>query len=296
MSIKWKINLLLIVIGISTSILISAFNYYEAKNMVFREALKKAEIISSYAMATFKYTKKTMSPLAQKLLGDDVYHPEIEAGFFVTRAISDIFSKSQPGYSFKQACPNPMHIQNVADAQEINIVEFFSENRSVKLKKGVTEKDGEQYFYVAKPVVADKENCIRCHGSREKAPKAVVERYPGPMGYGYTLNEVVATFITYVPIQKALEGVMSMAIRTVLIGIGGVFFIVIAVWFFIGNRVTNPIIRLTQMADEISRGKKINQEIKINATDEIGLLYSSFDRMRVSIIKLVQALKNTKKK
>ena len=294
MSIKWKINLLLLVIGITTSILVSAFNYYEAKNRVFEEALRKAEIISSYAMASFKYTKKTMSPLAQKLLGNDVYHPEIEAGFFVARAIADIFAQSQPGYSFKQACPNPMHIQNVADAQETEIVEFFSENRSVKLKKGVIKKDGERYFYVAKPVVADKKNCIRCHGSRANAPRAVVQKYPGPMGYGYTFNDVVATFITYVPIQKALEGVKSMAFRTVLIGICGIFVIVIVVWLFIGNSVTNPIARLTRMADEISRGKEINREIKTSSTDEIGSLYEAFDRMRISVIKLVRALKKNK--
>ncbi len=291
MSIKWKINLLLIVLGITTSLLVAGFNYYEEKDRVLEEALKKAEIISSFAIALFKYTKKTMSPLAQKLLGDDVYHPEIEACFFVARDIADIFTKSQPGYSFKQACPNPMYLTNKADMQESEIVEYFSVNPDVKMKKGVTEKNGERYFYVAKPVVADKKNCIRCHGSRANAPRAVVQKYPGPNGYGYTFNEVVATFITYVPIQKALEGVKYMAFKTVLIGICGIFFIAIVVWLFIGNSVTKPIARLTQMADEVSRGKEISREIRTNSSDEIGSLYEAFDRMRISVIKLVQATK-----
>ena len=41
MSIRLKINLVLLVIGIMTSILVAAFNYYEARNRVFTEAQKK---------------------------------------------------------------------------------------------------------------------------------------------------------------------------------------------------------------------------------------------------------------
>ena len=146
MSIKWKINLLLVVLGVATSLLIGFFNYYDAKGRIYDEALTKAQIISSFAMASFKYTKKTMSPLAQKLLGDGIYHPELMAGFYVARAVADIFSGSQPGYSFKQACPNPMHPQNAADAQEMEIVEYFSANRGTKLKSGIMEKRGGGVF------------------------------------------------------------------------------------------------------------------------------------------------------
>ena len=77
--------------------------------------------------------------------------------------------------------------------------------------------------------MADKKNCIRCHGSKENAPQAMARRYPGPLGYGYSLNEVVATFITYVPIQKALEEVKSSAFKTALVGVCGVLLIVIVV-------------------------------------------------------------------
>lgn len=293
MSIKWKINLLLLIIGITTSILVSAFNYYEAKEQVFKDAFAKARMISSYAMATRDYTVKTMRPLATKIAGKLSFHPELMGGFFVARSVADIFSKSEPGYSFKQATLDPVNIKNAADGQETEIIEYFSVNREEKEKSGAMEKNGVTYFYVAKPVVT-KKGCLKCHGRRENAPKGRVLRYPGPSGYNYSLNDVVATFITYVPIQKALEGVRSMAFRTVLIGICGIFVIVIVVWLFIGNSVTKPIIRLTRMADEISRGKEINREIKASSTDEIGSLYEAFDRMRISVIKLVRALKKNK--
>ena len=60
-----------------------------------------------------------------------------------------------------------------------------------------------------------------------------------------------------------------------------------------GASVTKPIVQLTRMADEVSRGKQINREIRVKSSDEIGALYKSFDRMRISVIKLVKAARLT---
>ena len=95
MSIKLKINLLLLLIGIITSIGIGAFNYNEAKDRVFSDAFQRAELISSFAMASRDYTVKTMRPLAIEIAGTNSFHPELMGGFFVARAIADNFAQNQ---------------------------------------------------------------------------------------------------------------------------------------------------------------------------------------------------------
>jgi protein-histidine pros-kinase len=293
MSIKVKINLLFLVLGILSATLISGFNYYEARQRIFDDALEKAGLISAYAMAAREYTVQTMRPLAREVAGPQSFHPEIMGGFFVARAISEKFAHDKPGYRFKQAAANPVNAINQADSDEMAIIARFAADPRLSLQKGVIEKDGENYFYIARPVRAQK-GCLTCHSSKANAPRGRQEMYPGDGGYGYTENSVVASFVNYVPIQKALLDLKTTALKTMSIGIGSVLVILVAVWVFINRAIARPVMDLTALANDMSRGKKLDQDIKIKSKDEIGALYESFNRMRVSVVKLARLLKQKK--
>lgn len=290
MSIKVKINLLFLVLGIISAVAISGFNYYQAREQIFQEALERAEVISSFAMAARNYTVKTMRPIASKIAGPGGFHPELMGGFFVARAIADDFAKAQPGYVFKQATLNPVNSQNRADMREQKIIEYFAAHRGARMTKGTTEKDGRQFFYVAHPVVAQA-GCLKCHDTREAAPPGRVARYPGDGGYGYKTDSVVATFINYVPIEKSLEKVKFTAMKTAFAGVLSVLVILVVVWAFISVSVTRPLVRLTEMTDQMSRGKGLEKEISYASRDEIGALYDSFERMRKSVVKLIKIIR-----
>lgn len=293
MSIKWKINLLLLIIGVVTSISIGLFNYYETKNRVINDAYKKASIISSFAMASRSYTVQTMRPLALQMAQKGSFHPEIMGGFFVARSIAEEFSKNQPGYMFKQATLDPVNDQNRADNQEREIIKYFSANRNIKTKKGMIDKNGHKYYYIAQPVVAKKQ-CLTCHGSRENALPGRVARYPGSGGYNYEPNQVVASFINYVPLQKALEDLNFASLKMVGASILSIMLIVASVWVVLELLVTKPIVRLTNMAEHLSRGKGLDQQIKVESKDEIGALYNAYNRMRISVIKLIKIINQKK--
>jgi hypothetical protein len=176
------------------------------------------------------------------------------AGLFVARSIGNIFSKGQSDYYFKHASLDPFSSQGHADPQEKELIHAFSDNRELKYKRGILEKKGARVFYVAKPIVVRK-GCLRCHGSTKYAPKAVVEKYPGPNGYGWSVDQIIATFIVYVPIQKALAAVKTTAIKIALIGVLSICMLVIAIWFFMNTVVTKPVIELTELTDEMARGE-----------------------------------------
>ena len=74
------------------------------------------------------------------------------------------------------------------------------------------------------PVVA-KKGCLKCHGKQEDAFMGRVKRYPGTGGYNYAENDIVATFIAYVPIQKAMENLKATAFKTTLASVFSILLI-----------------------------------------------------------------------
>lgn len=54
--------------------------------------------------------------------------------------------------------------------------------------------------------------------------------------------------------------------------------------------IVTPLIKLTNVADMLSKGKDLDHELVTNRTDEIGMLTRAFDRMRISINKLTKRL------
>ncbi len=54
-----------------------------------------------------------------------------------------------------------------------------------------------------------------------------------------------------------------------------------------------PVSRITRMADEVSKGNLRDPEIKVSGKDEIAEMSFAFNRMRRSIIKIVQLLRKS---
>lgn len=290
MSIKSKVNLSFLILGIISILVIALFNYNETKKEVITNAFEKAELINSFAMAARMYTVQTMRPLALKVAGPNQFHPEIMGGFFVARSIAENFGKNQPGYSFKQATLNPVNRENMANYDEEAIITNLESNRSLSLAQGILDKNNQRYFYIAKPVVA-KKDCLKCHGDPAKAPAGRRTRYPGSGGYNYKENSVIAAFITYVPVEAALSEVRMATLKLAGTSSAVVGMIFVVIWFLIDKTVTRPIVELTQLADAVSRGQGLENKLAIQSEDEIGALYRSFDRLRQSVVKLIGMLK-----
>ncbi len=282
MSINAKITIIFLVLGIVASGGLTGFNYYEARNQVFEDAYQKAEIISSFALATRNYTVDILRPLARDIAGPESFIPELMGGFFVARAVADLFSGYQPGYTFKQATFDPVNSDNRATAEEAKIIQYFRENRQAEVKRGIMTREGKQFIYVARPVVVAK-GCLKCHDRKETAPAGRVKRYPGEGGYGYKTGDVVAAFINYVPVQKALDRVRSTAFKTGMAGVVTILLMLAVIWFYISVQVTRPLVELTGLAEKMSHGKGLEQPIEVQRSDEIGNLYAAFDRMRKSV-------------
>jgi protein-histidine pros-kinase len=55
--------------------------------------------------------------------------------------------------------------------------------------------------------------------------------------------------------------------------------------------VLKPVRRITRLADEVSKGNLKDAELKVSGKDEIADMSRAFNRMRRSVIKMVQMMR-----
>jgi len=57
-------------------------------------------------------------------------------------------------------------------------------------------------FYIARPLAITKESCLRCYSTPEAAPKVSWQTHGKENGFGWKLNEIVASQIISVPAEE----------------------------------------------------------------------------------------------
>jgi HAMP domain-containing protein len=94
--------------------------------------------------------------------------------------------------------------------------------------------------------------------------------------------------ITYVPIDATIARMKTTAMKTITAGLASVALLMLVTWYFMSKLVVKPLIRLTELAGDMSRGRGLDQEITGDRNDEIGALCDSFNRMRKSVVNLIK--------
>lgn len=273
-------------------ILIGIASYKFSKQNAIKEAKNKGQIIFNYILAGRQYFKDEQRPLIMELVEEDRFYPELMSGFVVTRGTWEIFSKKLPGYKFKQATIDPLWPPNKADKDELEIIRHFQQNPELKKQEGLFTKGEEEYYYFAKPLKIDSKKCLRCHGDPLNAPKDQIEIYGSETGYHWKLGDTVSAFIVYVPLKQALASAFRTALFLISIGAICFLLVLLVIWFFLDRRVVAPIIELSGRTEEISVGKNLAQGVETRTDDEIGLLAVGIDRLRISMLKLLERCSN----
>ncbi|BHH85859.1 hypothetical protein LA52FAK_41480 [Desulforhopalus sp. 52FAK] len=290
MSIRIRFVVIIGIISLIASILLAFLSYRFTVNSAFVEAKRKGNIVFTFIDASRNFFKNEQRPLVMDIVEEDRFYPNLMSGFAFTRGIWDEFMKELPDYQFRQATIDPLYPPNKASSDELKIIAEFEANKNLKSKEGILEKDGERFFYFAKPIKVGKK-CLRCHGNPDDAPRDQIELYGKENGYHWQENATVASFITYVPIQNALEDAKKSAITLFLFGLGGITVLMAIIWFFFNSYLIKPITMLETRTTEISLGKNLDQNVTHSSNDEIGTLAKAIDRMRISTVKLLQRCK-----
>lgn len=118
----------------------------------------------------------------------------------------------------------------------------------------------------------------------------MISLYGPANGFGWKHNEIVGAQIISVPMAVPLAKADA-AFRTFLTSLVAVFLLAFVVLnITLSVMVIRPIVRMSRAADEISTGNLQIPEFSVNSKDEIGVLATSFNRLRRSLEKAMKLL------
>jgi protein-histidine pros-kinase len=288
MGLRLKFNLVLILVfalGLAASGYVSK-RILEANAQ--EEVTRNAELMMGAALAVRGYTSKQVKPQLELQLMR-AFLPQSVPAYAATEMFNTLREK-HPEYTYKEATLNPTNPRDRAVEWEADIVQQFRNDTSRSEIRGTRDTPTGRALYLAKPLKIADPGCLPCHDTPDTAPKSMVAHYGPANGFGWKLGETVGAQIISVPMSVPLAKA-DQAFRTFMTSLVGVFllaFIVLNVVLSI--LVIRPIVRMSRAADEVSTGNFDVPEFSVGSRDEIGILATSFNRLRRSLEKAMKLL------
>ncbi|HVP61505.1 MAG TPA: DUF3365 domain-containing protein [Myxococcaceae bacterium] len=288
MGLRLKFNLVLILVfalGLAASGYVSK-RILEANAQ--EEVTRNAELMMGAALAVRGYTSKQVKPQLELQLMR-AFLPQSVPAYAATEMFNTL-RQQHPEYTYKEATLNPTNPRDRAVEWEADIVQQFRNDGSRSEIRGTRDTPTGKALYLAKPLKISDPGCLPCHDTPDTAPKSMVAHYGPANGFGWKLNETVGAQIISVPMSVPLAKA-DQAFKTFMTSLVGVFllaFIVLNV--VLSFLVIRPIVRMSRAADEVSTGNFDVPEFSVGSRDEIGVLATSFNRLRRSLEKAMKLL------
>jgi protein-histidine pros-kinase len=284
-----KINAVLIVV----TLIGLALSYRVADRLLQENARSEiqgnARLLVESALAVRTYTNKQINPLlkTQSRYG---FLPQRVAAYSAKEYFNNL-RQQFPDYTYREATLNPTNLADRADDWEAEVVRHFRDNPAVKELIGERETAVGRTLYLARPIRIADEACLECHSSVAVAPQSMLETYGTANGFGWHLKDVVGAQIVSVPyavpVQRA-NAALSSFVR-VLVGLFVFLFVVGNI--LMATLVVRPVVKLSTIADQVSKGNMDAPEFPVKGGDEIAALGVSFNRLRISLRKAIFALR-----
>jgi len=197
MSLQVRFAVMLIIIFIISLPVVGAAAYFVLQKNINEDVFEQATFFLNTMETVRQHVGKVMRPAAQENMPGK-FDVRLMSTSFAARGVAEKLRDKFPDYSFRHVSVNPRNPINRADSFEQGVIQYFSDNKDTHEAKGFIDKDNNEFFYVAKPVVAE-ESCMQCHSLPEAAPQEVVATYGSTAAFGWHPSQVMASLIVYVP-------------------------------------------------------------------------------------------------
>jgi len=288
MKITTKFNLVLISVFTIGLIIFAFISYNVLQKNARDEVINQAGMMMEAALAIRGYTVKEIRPLLKQQL-KETFLPQSVPSYAATQNFNAL-RKNNSEYTYKEATLNPTNPRDHATDWETDIINEFRNNESTLEVVGERMTPTGASLYLARPIRIKNKACLTCHSTVDAAPKTMIKLYGTANGFGWKHNEVVGSQIISVPlsvpIAKANHAFMIFIISCVAI---------FAVIFFLINvmlrkLIIKPVLKMSNLADEVSRGNFDAPAFDTSGNDEITDLNTSFNRLRISLDKAMKML------
>lgn len=289
MKLTTKINLILggtFLVGLSLG---GVNSYLLTEDNARQQVTDQAELIMQEALAVRSYTVNELRPLLNKN-NDGQFYPQTVPAYSATQT-ANLVRQKRPDYSYKEAVFNPTNPRDKATPEEEEIINQFIADPNLTRLVGSQEINGLRTLYISYPIRITNPKCLACHSTPEAAPAAMRAIYGDQGGFGWKLNEVVGTQMVAVPYTLPAELAQKTFI-SFLVSLAALFLLLfLVVNITIRKLVLKPVARITRLADAVSKGNLKDSELKEDGNDEIAEMTRAFNRMRRSLIKVIQLLR-----
>jgi len=218
---------------------------------------ERAEIVLTAMQSARDYTQDNIQPLVEAYsVADNRFTQEIIPNF-AARSIFSNFRQQDPSfldYLYKEAAVNPTNTADLADSFEAALYPQLKPLTAAPPEtiSGYRTLDDQKFFYLARPLVVNDKSCLACHGHPKDAPVPLLNLYGDRNGFGWHLNEIVATQMVYVPADMIFaRGRQNLwTVTKTFLGIFGALFFTanLLLW----RTVIQPLKILTGTAKQIS--------------------------------------------
>ena len=251
------------------------------------EVLRAAGVMMEASLSMRHYTVANVRP--HLIYDSEKFLPESVPAFAATQVLAQL-RKKYPDYSYKEAALNPTNPVNRAVEWETDILNVFRSDPAKGELSGMRDTPTGRSLYLARPMRIKDQACLSCHTTAAMAPPAMVKIYGPNNGYGWKLDEVIAAQIVSVPMNLAIKNANNAFVTFIssLALVFAVLFIVLNV--MLTQLIVEPITRLSEIADQISKGKVNVAELPAQGRDEVAQLGQAFNRMRRSLEKAISLI------
>jgi HAMP domain-containing protein len=281
-----KFNLILLAVFGVGVLIIAWFAYSFLINNARREVLDQAQLMVASAKAVRDYTADDLSPLLPR---HRVNFMVESVPFYAASSILNRLRKSYPDFAYKEASLNPTNPEDRATDWESDVIHGLRDHPEQHEVVGERETPTGRSLYVAQPIKTDA-SCLECHSLPANAPHAMVATYGSANGFGWKLNKLVGAQIISVPmsvpVQIAQKAFFNLMVILVLTLLACILALDAAVYWF----VIRPLRVVCDSGDRISKGEKDVPPLVVSGSDEIASVTTSFNRMRVSLVKALAML------
>ncbi len=284
-----KINAVLIVM----SLLGLALSYRVADRLLQENARSEiqgnARLLVESALAVRTYTNKQINPLlkTQSRYG---FLPQRVAAYSANEYFNNL-RRQFPDYTYREATLNPTNLADRADDWEAEVVRYFRDNAEVKELIGERDTAVGRTLYLARPIRIADEACLECHSSVAAAPQSMLDKYGTANGFGWQLKDVVGAQIVSVPYAVPVQRANAALSGFVRILVALFVFLFVVGNILMTTLVVRPVVKLSTIADQVSKGNMEAPEFPAKGGDEIAALGLSFNRLRISLRKALAALR-----
>ena len=162
----------------------------------------------------------------------------------VQRELSQVTQASPAGAKFRMTSDKFMNPNNAPNLFEMTAIDALQNSANTEY----AEVRGDSLLYARKLVATSA--CLQCHGTPERAPPALLERYGSSNGFGYKEGGVAGVISVVIPLQYAPAKLLRDISAWTWVAIGAFLLSALCVMIYVQHFIISPVRALNFYAEK----------------------------------------------